>query len=199
MNRVVLAETNVPTRRRLTRILRHQEFQVSSTGDGREALERIRATQPDLVVLDLRMREISGLEVLRRIRGHDPELPVIILSAEPTDEVRAALRLGPTDYVEKPIDPVLFRHRVRLLLESAARRQTGPASPSLSRSIRVTLPELHDPAGFDGSHGCLAVRRSGGGPDGFRAAARLGQNQEEPEHRISHNREPPARLENGFS
>lgn len=93
------------------------------------------------------MPEISGLEVLRRIRGHDPELPVIILSSEPTDEVRAALRLGPTDYVEKPIDPVLFRHRVRLLLESAARRQTGPASPSLSRSIRVTLPELHDPKG----------------------------------------------------
>ena len=119
MHRAVLAETNVPTRRRLTRILRGQEFQVSSTGDGREALERIQATRPDLVVLDLRMPEISGLEVLRRIRGHDPELPVIILSSGPTDEVRAALRLGPTDYVEKPIDPCVLLSRIQPFLRKA--------------------------------------------------------------------------------
>jgi CheY-like chemotaxis protein len=82
---------------------------VATAADGREALEKIAALKPDLVILDIMMPKMDGLEVCRRLRA-DPELakiPVILLSARAQDmDIREGLEIGASAYLTKPFDPV---------------------------------------------------------------------------------------------
>jgi DNA-binding response OmpR family regulator len=79
--------------------------EVVEASDGEEALERIEASAPDLVLLDLMMPGVDGWHVLRRLQGRD-EPPVIVISAKPASgtHVVETLQLGALDYVPKPFD-----------------------------------------------------------------------------------------------
>jgi putative two-component system response regulator len=82
----------------------------------REAIELLRREEPDVVLLDIRMPEVSGLDILR-VKELDPSLehiPVIVLTAT-TDPItkRSALDLGATDFLTKPVDPNDLAPRVR--------------------------------------------------------------------------------------
>lgn len=87
-----------------------------TTSDPREALHLLRSQLPDVVLLDIRMPEISGLDILRVI-GLDPVLqhiPVLILTAASDPATRKqALDLGASDFLQKPIDPNELLPRVR--------------------------------------------------------------------------------------
>lgn len=134
--RVVLAEDDADVRRRVVRLLGTDDYVVTSTGSGREALEAIRTTRPDLVLLDLHMPRLDGFEVLKRLRLTDPTLPVVVLTAKSKiGEVPKALRLGATEFILKPIDGQELRHRILRVLES---HQT------MGVPLRVALPQLHD-------------------------------------------------------
>lgn len=91
---------------------------VGMTGNPHEALELVQNKEPDVVLLDLRMQELSGLEVLRQIREHLPEQCVVILttSIEETD-LLDALKLGATGYLLKDLEPDSF---VELLYQAKA-------------------------------------------------------------------------------
>ncbi|HYF92341.1 MAG TPA: response regulator [Symbiobacteriaceae bacterium] len=79
---------------------------------GQQALDLVRAEEPDLVVLDMYLPDISGLEVLRQIRGQGLHTDVIVISAaREADTVREVLRAGAVDYLVKPF-------RVDRLIES---------------------------------------------------------------------------------
>jgi two-component system OmpR family response regulator len=75
-------------------------------GDGEEALARITAETPDLLVLDINMPRMDGLEVCRRLRGMDSAVPILFLSSR-DDEIDRVLgiELGADDYVVKPFSP----------------------------------------------------------------------------------------------
>ena len=87
-----------------------------TTSDAREALHLLRNELPDVLLLDIRMPEISGLDILRVI-GLDPVLqhtPVLILTAASDPTIRKqALDLGASDFLQKPIDPNELLPRVR--------------------------------------------------------------------------------------
>jgi DNA-binding response OmpR family regulator len=73
--------------------------------DGEEALSMIKADQPDVMVLDLKMPGIDGLEVLRRVKQKHPDTEVIILTGHGSDaEETLAAELGAFAYLRKPVD-----------------------------------------------------------------------------------------------
>jgi CheY-like chemotaxis protein/MinD-like ATPase involved in chromosome partitioning or flagellar assembly len=110
--------------------LQAEGFEVLTAGSGGEALSRIEAETPDLVILDVMMPGMSGLEVCRRVResSQTADLPVIMLTArsEVADRVEG-LRLGADDFIPKPASPAEVVARVRAVLTRARRRSTTKA------------------------------------------------------------------------
>ena len=84
--------------------------------DGKESLEKALTTQPDLILLDIMMPEMSGLDVCREIRKH-MTAPIIILTAkgEETDKI-VGLELGADDYIIKPFSPREVLARIKAVL-----------------------------------------------------------------------------------
>jgi DNA-binding response OmpR family regulator len=100
---------------------------VECVHDGQEALRRIAAQPPDLVVLDLMLPGIDGLEVCRRLRERWP-IPVVMLTAlgDETDRL-AGFEIGADDYVTKPFSPRELAMRVRSVLRRARGSGIAPS------------------------------------------------------------------------
>jgi phosphate regulon transcriptional regulator PhoB len=139
MSQVVLVVEDEPDIRGLiVHHLAREGFRCRTASTGAEALREVRASLPDLVVLDLMLPEMDGLELCRRLRG-DPAsaaVPIIMLTAR-TDEVDrvVGLEMGADDYVAKPFSPRELVARVRAVLRRAGR----PAGEALLRGGRVVL------------------------------------------------------------
>jgi len=96
--------------------LEHDGFQVTEAASGTDALEVMRDTLPDLILLDVMMPDLDGFETLQLIREIS-NVPIIMLTAkgEEDDRVRG-LELGADDYVTKPFSPRELLSRVRAVL-----------------------------------------------------------------------------------
>jgi len=80
-------------------------YQVVEADAGEPGLALCQNESPDLVLLDVRLPDISGLQVLSQLRQNGDTRPVIMITADPQlDDVKAALKLGAYDFVGKPID-----------------------------------------------------------------------------------------------
>jgi DNA-binding response OmpR family regulator len=106
--------------------LSSEGFSVESAFNGSEALEKVRARKPDLVVLDLMMPEVDGWEVCKRLR-QESDIPIIILTARGDDVDKIiGLELGADDYMTKPFNPRELVARVKAVLRrfNASERPT---------------------------------------------------------------------------
>ena len=104
-------------------LMKREGHQVSIARDGNEALQRIRAERPDLVLLDVMMPGKSGLDVLQAVRGDDDlrRTKVLLLTAKGREtDVAKGLALGANAYMTKPFSTRDLAERVRQLLEDAA-------------------------------------------------------------------------------
>ena len=112
--------------------LEHDGFLVSEAFNGRQAVQRLRDVNPDLILLDVMMPDLDGFEVLEMVREIS-NVPVIMLTAkgEEDDRVRG-LEKGADDYVTKPFSPRELVSRVRAVL-----RRTEGASGSMHGLIEV--------------------------------------------------------------
>lgn len=102
--------------RALRTILSQQNYQVTTVGTGEEGLAMATAVQPDIIILDLGLPDMTGVEVCQNLRNWT-DLPIIILSAHDSEaEKVAALDAGADDYLTKPfgVDELLARVRVAL-------------------------------------------------------------------------------------
>ena len=152
MLRVLLVDDHTLFRRGLRTMLEQQDdiTVVAEAADGREAVAIACEHDPDVVVLDLDMPEVSGVEATRRILAHDPDARILILTMFDDDvSLDAALRAGALGYVLKAAQPqVLLRalHGVAqgeaVFGPDVARRLSGllngPSGPSRP------FPELSD-------------------------------------------------------
>ncbi|HET9520567.1 MAG TPA: response regulator transcription factor [Candidatus Limnocylindrales bacterium] len=112
--------------------LEHAGFAVLTATDGRTALETIRRSRPDLVVLDLGLPEVDGLDVTREVR-RTSTLPIVMLTAR-DDEIDKVLglELGADDYLTKPFSPRELVARVKAVLR---RVEAAPAADSDARDV----------------------------------------------------------------
>lgn len=91
-------------------------FRVSQAANGLEALAKLKAEDPSLVILDVQLPEVDGFSVLAELRKHS-DLPVILLTGRADESDRVlGLELGADDYVLKPFSPRELVARVRNLL-----------------------------------------------------------------------------------
>ena len=98
-------------------------YSFQSTTDSTVAFSLIKATRPDVILLDINMPEITGIDILRMVRSTPATklLPVLILTANAEHEVKLeCLELGATDFLIKPVDPMELVPRVRNALQQKA-------------------------------------------------------------------------------
>jgi two-component system, OmpR family, response regulator RegX3 len=112
-SRILLVEDEEPLADSIRYSLEREGYTVSVAVDGRRAIEQFRATEPDLVILDLMLPEMSGLDVVRSIR-QDSTVPIIIVTAKDSEADKVTgLELGADDYVTKPFSVRELVSRVR--------------------------------------------------------------------------------------
>ena len=111
-------------------------FQVLEADAGEPALRLAQRENPDLVLLDVRLPDLSGIEVLDQLKKNGDARSVIMITADPQlDDVKAAIKLGAVDFVGKPIDFELLHEVIQTTLEEiGARGGNALTSPTRSRS-----------------------------------------------------------------
>jgi len=130
VTRRILAVDDDPHIREVIRVaLRKAEMTVTEARDGREALARLAADRPDLIILDIGMPELDGLDVCRQIRKSS-DVPILFLTARDDEIDRVlGLEIGGDDYVTKPFSPRELVARVRALHRRAVGAVKGVEAP----------------------------------------------------------------------
>lgn len=126
---VLIVEDEAHVRRLLRTTLVHSGYQTVEASNGTRALELVRASRPDVVLLDLGLPDIDGVEVARRVREHSA-VPIIVVSARDFEDAKIeALESGANDYVTKPfgVGELLARIRVALRIAQASRQSASSA------------------------------------------------------------------------
>ncbi|SIQ21782.1 DNA-binding response regulator, OmpR family, contains REC and winged-helix (wHTH) domain [Aeromonas sp. RU39B] len=159
-NKILVVDDDPGVCQLLTDVLSEHVFDVISAMAARPALEQLqRDNDIALVLLDLRLPDMSGLQLLQQIRQYYPNLPVIMLTglASESDMV-VGLEMGADDYIGKPFVPRVVVARVKAVL----RRAPEPASTPLPLSrpsgpgflfdgwlLNTHTGRLHTPQGED--------------------------------------------------
>jgi UDP-3-O-[3-hydroxymyristoyl] N-acetylglucosamine deacetylase len=130
--RILVVDDEDEIRQSLRGVLSDEGFAVEEAGDGRRALEMVRAARPDLVVLDVWLPEIDGIALLEQIKALHPDLPVVIICGHANIEAAVrATRLGASDFIEKPFSIEALLGSIERALGGvvAAAGGTAPESP----------------------------------------------------------------------
>lgn len=149
-SRVLIVEDEADIRDLLAFHLEREGYQVSKSRTGADALRQVKASPPDLILLDIMLPELDGLEVCRRLRRESATaaLPIVMLTAKGDEVDRVlGLELGADDYIVKPFSPKEVVARVRAVLRrsrppsGAERIVTGRLSIDPGRHV-VSVGEM---------------------------------------------------------
>ena len=140
--RTVLVVDDEPSIRRFLRHLLEQEgYDVLEAGSGKEALVRCERENPDLVLLDLRLPDMTGFEILSELkkRPETHHIPVVILSI--VQDREEGFRLGASDYLTKPVDRDKLMERIQRLIgsQNKANILVVEDDPSVQRALQAIL------------------------------------------------------------
>ena len=137
---ILIIDDEAGLRQTLARILQRAGFEVTTAANGQEALSLVNEHVFDLVYLDIRMPEISGLDLLKNLHAQFPDLPVILFTAQPDlHSAVEALRRGATDYLLKPLKPQAVIDRTHAIL---AKQEVERRRRELQRQIGSLQAEL---------------------------------------------------------
>jgi len=138
MRKILVVDDDSDLRLTVASALTEGQYQVDQAADGEEAVNRVRAGQYDVVLLDVNMPRMTGIEALKEIKAHDPSIMVLILTAFSNirDAVEAT-RLGAYNYLEKPVksDNLVY------MIDQAFRSQ------NMVKSLSYSAPVFNLPSG----------------------------------------------------
>lgn len=121
--KILIVDDELDTLLPLKRALEMDDFNVIEAQDGVEALEKVRAEIPDLVLLDLMLPRINGFEVCQRLKQDEAtnSIPIIMLTAkgETSDKIEG-MEIGADDYVTKPFNLDELKARIKAVLRRTA-------------------------------------------------------------------------------
>ena len=120
MSKILIIEDEAAIRRVLVKILSEENdtYQVDEAEDGAVGLEKIKNTDYDLVLCDIKMPKLDGVEVLEAVKKIKPEIPMVMISGHGDMETAInTMRLGAFDYISKPPDLNRLLNTVRNALD----------------------------------------------------------------------------------
>jgi two-component system, chemotaxis family, chemotaxis protein CheY len=104
--KILIVDDSSMSRRMMRRIVESAGYDVVEAEEGAAGLEQYFLEKPDLVFLDLTMKDMYGLEVLEKLREMDPDARVIIASADIQDSTREMVQAaGANAFINKPLSP----------------------------------------------------------------------------------------------
>jgi DNA-binding NtrC family response regulator len=103
--RILVVDDEQKTQKILKRFLENKQFEVMVAGDGKDALEKFDAFNPECVLLDIQMPHLNGTDTLKIIKARNPEVVVIMVTAVTTLEIaEGCLNDGAYSVIEKPVN-----------------------------------------------------------------------------------------------
>jgi DNA-binding NtrC family response regulator len=138
-SRILIADDEAKIRRVMAMLLRDEGYEVVTVGDGAAAVREAEQFQPDLVLLDQQMPEMTGLEALKTIRQLTPAAVIIIITAHGSIALAVnAIKVGAYDFIEKPFDNDSLLATVRRAIDF------GRRSVELNPSNRTVVEPKYD-------------------------------------------------------
>lgn len=133
---ILLVDDDRTVRDALNDVLVGEGYQVILSEDGQQALDIVRQTSIDLVLLDLNMPVKNGWDTFEQLTREYPIIPIIIVTARP-NQLFTALSAGVAALLEKPMDiPTLLRTMEKLLFESVEQRLARLAGKNIEFHYR---------------------------------------------------------------
>lgn len=150
--RILIVDDTPQNIRLLEAVLAPRGYALLRAGSGPEALERVAADRPDIILLDVVMPNMDGYEVCRRLRG-DPSthmLPVVMITASGSEEKIKAIEAGADDFVTKPLNQAELLARIGSLLRikeyhdtiQTQARELAEWNRTLEERVRAQVEEL---------------------------------------------------------
>jgi two-component system, OmpR family, alkaline phosphatase synthesis response regulator PhoP len=138
---ILIIDDEASLRQTMARILQRAGYEVTTASNGKEGLALVSEHLFDLLYLDIRMPDISGLELLKTIHAKFPDLPIILFTAQPDlNSAVEALRRGAIDYLLKPLKPQTVIDRTQMILVD---KQKERRKRELQRQIETLQAELN--------------------------------------------------------
>ena len=137
--RILIVEDEKEVRKYLINFL-ESHYQISSARNGVDALEKVHADSPDLIVSDLVMPEMDGFEFCKKVRANEKTalIPFIFLTARSDEQFRLqAIQTGADDLISKPFDPDLLLGKIKNILNNRKKLQK-----EFSKSIRLEPSDI---------------------------------------------------------
>lgn len=146
-SRIMIVDDEAVNVRVVRKLLNRLGYQnLTSTTDSTQALELLRREQPDVLLLDLMMPEVSGFAILEAMQSDNDlrSIPVLVLTAMSDRKTRlTSLELGANDFLEKPIDQAELSPRVRnALMIKACQSQLRSYADDLRTAVRQRTRQL---------------------------------------------------------
>jgi putative two-component system response regulator len=146
-SRIMIVDDEAVNVRVVRKLLNRLGYQnLTSTTDSTQVLELLRRQQPDVLLLDVMMPEVSGFAILKAMQSDDAlrSIPVLVLTAMSDRKTRlTSLELGANDFLEKPIDQAELSPRVRnALMIKACQSQLRSYADDLRTAVRQRTRQL---------------------------------------------------------
>lgn len=121
--RVLVVDNEVEFASTLAERLRLRKIEAESVFSGEDTMPAVSRLQPDVIILDLDMTDMTGLEVLSQVKATDPSIEVILLTGHGSFNAGlAGMELGAFDYLVKPVDLALLMGKIT---EAYSKRKTS--------------------------------------------------------------------------